>query len=197
MAEFKGTKTALNLMRAFAGESQARNRYTYYSSVAKKQGFVQISEIFLETAENEKEHAKLFYKKLLEHGMLGENITLVDTAYPVALAEDTLKNLEYSSNGELEEWSVVYPRFAKEAEEEGFNDVAVLFKLIANAEEAHEKRYKKLAKNVKENTVFKKDGKIFWKCINCGYVFENIEAPDLCPACHHPKAYFEVLSENY
>jgi rubrerythrin len=197
MSQFKESKTALYLMRAFAGESQARNRYTYYASVAKKQGFIQIANIFLETAENEKEHAKLFYKKLIEKGLEGENISLIDTAYPIVLSEDTLKNLEYSQSGELEEWSDVYPRFAKEAEDEGHKDVAVLFRMIAVAETAHEKRYAKLIKNVRENTAFKKDGKVFWKCINCGYVFENIEAPAKCPACLHPKDYFQIQENNY
>jgi rubrerythrin len=197
MAEFKTTKTALNLMRAYAGESQARNRYTYYASVAKKQGFIQISNIFMETADNEKEHAKLFYKKLLENNMLGENVELIETSYPVALTEDTIKNLEFAANGELEEWSKVYPQFARDAETEGYKDISTLFKMIANAEEAHEKRYKKLLENMKDKTVFKKDGKVFWKCINCGFLFENIEAPEHCPACHHPKAYFELFVENY
>ncbi len=197
MPDFKNSKTALNLMKAFAGESQARMRYTYYASVAKKQGFLQISEIFLETADNEKEHAKIFYKKLLEHGMNEEVIILNDAGYPVALSEDTFKNLSYAANGEKEEWTELYPAFANTAEEEGFKDVALAFRLIAKVEEKHEARYSKLAKNVEEHKVFKKDGKVFWKCINCGYITENIEAPEKCPACLHPKSYFEVFVENY
>jgi len=197
MVEFKDSKTALNLMKAFAGESQARMRYTYYASVAMKQGFLQISNIFLETAENEKEHAKLFYEKLLANGYEGKPIILNDAAYPVALSEETLVNLEYAASGEKEEWSEIYPSFAKVAEEEGYKDIAILFKLIAAVEAKHELRYSKLAKNVHDHKVFKKDGKVFWKCLNCGYVIENIEAPDLCPACKHTKKYFEVLAENY
>ncbi|MCL1826574.1 MAG: rubrerythrin family protein [Candidatus Cloacimonetes bacterium] len=197
MSNFKNSKTALNLMKAFAGESQARNRYTYYASVADKQGFLQIANIFLETAENEKEHAKLFYKKLLEYGLDGEAIVLNDAGYPVALSEETLQNLEYAAGGEKEECETIYPAFAKTAEEEGFKDVAILFKLIAAVEAKHQARYQKLAQNVKEHKVFKKDGKVFWKCLNCGYIVENIEAPELCPACKHPKKYFEVTTENY
>jgi len=197
MSNFKDSKTALNLMKAFAGESQARMRYTYYAKVAIKQGFHQIANIFLETAENEKEHAKIFYKKLLEHGMNEEVIILNDAGYPVALSEETLKNLQYAANGEKEEWEDLYPTFAEVADEEGFKDVAVAFRLIAKVEEKHEKRYRKLAKNVSEHSVFKKDGKVFWKCLNCGFVTENIEAPEECPACKHSRSYFEVFVENY
>ena len=197
MSDFKNSKTALNLMKAFAGESQARMRYTYYAKVATKQGFLQIANIFLETAENEKEHAKLFYKKLLAYGLDGEAIVLNDAAYPIALSEETLKNLEYAAAGEKEEWSDLYPAFAKTAEEEGYKDVATLFKLIALVEAKHEARYSKLAQNVKEHKVFKKDGKVFWKCLNCGFITENIEAPETCQACQHPKMYFEVSVENY
>jgi len=197
MSEFKNSQTALNLMKAFAGESQARMRYTYYASVAKKQGFLQIANIFIETAENEKEHAKVFFKKLLEHGMNEEVIVLNDAGYPVALSDDTFKNLEYAAAGEKEEWTELYPMFADTAEKEGYKDVAVAFRVIAKVEEQHELRYATLAKNVKEHQVFKKDGKVFWKCINCGYITENIEAPEKCPACQHPQTYFEIHIKNY
>ncbi|HPK41408.1 MAG TPA: rubrerythrin family protein [Candidatus Cloacimonadota bacterium] len=197
MSEFKNSKTAQNLMKAFAGESQARTRYTYYASAAKKEGFLQIANIFLETAENEKEHAKVFYKKLLEYGMEDEMIVLNDAAYPVALSKDTFKNLESAANGENEEWAELYPSFAKDADEEGYKDVAAAFRIIAKVEEKHEYRYRKLAKNVKEHEVFKKDGKVFWKCLNCGYITENIEAPEVCPACKHDRKYFEIHIENY
>jgi rubrerythrin len=197
MSEFKKSKTAENLMKAFAGESQARNRYTYYSKVALKQGFVQISNIFLETAENEKEHAKIFHKKLVEHGMDGEVIVLNGAGYPVALSDDTLKNLEYAAGGEHEEWTEVYPAFAKIAEEEGYKDVATAFKLIAKIEEHHEQRYRKLANNIKEQSVFKKNEKKAWICLNCGHVANGLEAPESCPTCNHPKGYFELCLENY
>jgi len=197
MPTFKESKTCLNLMKAFAGESQARNRYTYYAGKAKKQGFEQIANIFTETADNEKEHAKVFQGLLITHGMLGEGITLNDATYPVAFTDDTLQNLQFAASGEKEEWSELYPMFAKTAEEEGYPDVAAAFKMIALVEKHHEERYAKLAQNVKEHAVFKKDGKVFWKCLNCGYVFENIEAPPQCPVCKHPQAYFEVLTENY
>jgi rubrerythrin len=196
MAEFKNSKTCQNLLKAFAGESQARNRYTFAASVAKKQGFLQISNIFLETAENEKEHAKLFMKQLIANGMEGEAIE-IEAAYPAAYSQDTLKNLEYAANGEKEEWDELYPEFAKIAEEEGYKEAASTFKLIALVEKAHEARYRKLWENVKNATVFKKDGKVFWKCINCGHVMESIEAPELCPVCKHGKKYFEVHCENY
>ena len=197
MPDFKNSKTALNLMKAFAGESQARMRYTYYAKTAAKQGYHQISNIFIETAENEKEHAKLFYKKLLEHGMNEEVVILNDAGYPVALSEDTLKNLQYAAGGEKEEWTELYPAFAKTAEEEGYADVASVFKLIAKVEEKHEKRYSKLAANMQNGTVFKKESKVAWKCLNCGFVVDSDHAPEDCPACKHPKAYFEVLAENY
>jgi len=197
MSDFKNSQTAQNLMKAFAGESQARNRYTYYAGVAKKQGFLQIANIFLETAENEKEHAKVFFKKLLEHGMNEEVVILNDAGYPVALTDDTFKNLNYAASGENEEWTLLYPSFADTAEKEGYKDVAVAFRMIAKVEEQHELRYRNLAKNVSEHQVFKKDGKVFWKCLNCGYVTENIEAPDKCPACQHPQSYFEIHVKNY
>jgi rubrerythrin len=197
MSDFLKTKTANNLLKAFAGESQARNRYTYYGGVAKKQGFLQIANIFIETADNEKEHAKLFYKKLLEKGLDGEAIVLDGAGYPIALTDDTLKNLGYAAGGEKEEWTELYPSFAKIADEEGFPDVAVLFRLIARIEEKHEARFVKLAKSISESKVFTKDSPVAWKCQNCGFVLDSATAPEICPACKHPKMYFEVHIENY
>ena len=193
--EFKGSKTAENLMKSFAGESQARMRYNYYASVARKEGFKQIEEIFNETADNEKEHAKLFMKQLIKNGM-NENVIEINAGYPVAYA-DTLKNLEYAANGEQEEWTDLYPTFAKVAKEEGFDEVAKTFELVALVEKRHETRYRKLLNNVKDHTVFKKEGKVFWKCRNCGHIVESIEAPEVCPVCNHPQAHFEVWVENY
>lgn len=195
MKSLKGTKTAENLLKAFAGESQARNRYTYYSSTAKKQGYVQIANIFLETAENEKEHAKRFYKFLL-NDLQGEGIE-INAAYPVALYGNTKSNLKAAAAGENEEWSELYPEFAKVAREEGFEEIAVAFERIAEVEKHHEARYNKLVENIEKDRVFKKDKVQLWKCNNCGYIFEGEEAPEVCPACVHPKAYFEVLCENY
>ncbi|MBN1327386.1 MAG: rubrerythrin family protein [Candidatus Cloacimonetes bacterium] len=193
--EFKESRTAENLMKSFAGESQARMRYTYYASVARKEGFRQIEEIFLETAENEKEHAKLFYKQLLKNGM-NENMIEINAAYPVGFA-DTIKNLEYAANGENEEWTDLYPGFAQVAEEEGYSEIAKTFRMVALVEKRHENRYRKLRDNVKNHTVFKKDGKVFWKCRNCGHIVESIEAPEICPVCDHPRDHFEVWIENY
>ncbi|MFO7841621.1 MAG: rubrerythrin family protein [Fidelibacterota bacterium] len=193
--EFKDTKTAQNLMNAFAGESQARMRYSYYASKAKKEGYLQIEEIFLETADNEKEHAKLFYKQLLANGM-NESAVTVNADYPVGLA-DTVKNLEYAADGEKEEWGQLYPSFAETAEEEGFPEIANIFRGVAEVEVRHENRYRKLLKNVKEHKVFKKDNKVFWKCRNCGHIVEDIEAPDVCPVCAHPQKHFELWVENY
>lgn len=195
MKSLKGTKTAENLLKAFAGESQARNRYTYYSSTAKKQGYVQIANIFLETAENEKEHAKRFYKFLL-NDLQGEGIE-INATYPVSLYGDTKDNLKAAASGENEEWSELYPEFAKVAREEGFEEIAVAFERIAEVEKHHEARYNKLVENIEKDMVFKKDKVQLWKCNNCGYIFEGEEAPEVCPACVHPKAYFEVLCENY
>jgi rubrerythrin len=192
----KGTRTAENLMKAFAGECQARTRYTYYASVAKKEGFLQIADIFIETAENEKEHAKMFMKQLLKYGMNEEAVVINDAAYPVAYA-DTLKNLKYAADGENEEWTMLYKNFADIAAEEGFADVAAVFRNIAKVEERHENRYRKLHENVKNHTVFKKDGKVFWKCNNCGHIMETIEAPPKCPVCEHGREHFEVWVENY
>lgn len=197
MKSLKGTKTAENLLKAFAGESQARNRYTYYASVADKEGYKQIKNIFIETADNEKEHGKRFYKFLLE-GLKDELPTAVEinACYPVAQGT-TLDNLRAAACGENEEWSELYPQFAKVAEEEGFAEIAKAFRMIADAEVRHETRYNKLAENLQNGKVFKKDEKILWKCGNCGYVHEGTEAPDKCPACLHAKDYFEVFVENY
>ena len=187
----KGTKTEKNLLASFAGESQARNRYTYFASAAKKAGYEQISAIFLETADNEKEHAKRFFK-LLE----GSDVE-IRASYPAGVIGDTAKNLEASAAGENLEWTKLYKEAEDTARKEGFEEVAVQFKEIAEVEEEHEKRYRKLLKNIKEGTVFKKDTTVKWKCRNCGYVHEGKEAPDECPACAHPQAYYELLCENY
>lgn len=197
MKSLKGTKTAENLMKAFAGESQARNRYTYYASVADKEGYKQIKNIFIETADNEKEHAKRFYKLLLE-GFEGELPTFIeiDATFPVAQGT-TLDNLKAAADGEYEEWNELYPNFAKIAEQEDFPQIASAFKMIALAEKRHETRYKKLAANVETGKVFKKDAANAWKCGNCGYVHEGPEAPKMCPACLHPQDHFEVFAETY
>lgn len=192
MASIKGTKTEQNLLKAFAGESQARNRYTYFAKVAKKEGYEQISAIFMETAENEKEHAKRFFK-FLESGE-GVEITAM---YPAGRIGTTIENLQHAADGELEEHSELYPEFAKVAEEEGFTEVAVAFRYIAKVEKHHEERYRKLKKNIEDGIVFKKDGKVYWKCRNCGYVHEGVEAPKTCPACVHPQSYFEILDDNF
>ena len=195
MKSLKGTKTAENLMKSFAGECQARTRYTYYASVAKKEGYVQISNIFTETAEQEKEHAKRFYK-FLKDEFAGEAIE-INAAYPVGLYEDTASNLRAAAAGEHEEWSKDYPEFARVAREEGFPAIAVAYERITEVENMHERRYNKLLKNLEEGTVFKKDKVVLWKCGNCGFIFEGEEAPEACPACLHPKAYFELFCENY
>lgn len=195
MSTLKGTKTCENLMKAFAGESQARNRYTFYASVAKKEGYVQIANIFTETAENEKEHAKRFFK-FLAQDLNGEAVVINDAGYPVALG-DTKSNLIAAASGENEEWNELYPSFAKTAKEEGFQSVAAAFELIATVEKHHEERYRKLAENLENNTVFKKDKKELWICSNCGYIYEGESAPKMCPACLHPQSYFEVLVEKY
>lgn len=187
----KGTQTEKNLLKAFAGESQARNRYTYFSSVAKKAGYEQIAAIFLETAENEREHAKVFFK-YLEGG--DAEIT---ATYPAGKIGDTAENLLAAAEGELLEWGTIYPNFAEVAEKEGFPDIARSFREIAEVEQQHEKRYRKLLENVKGQMVFKKDKVVKWKCRNCGYVYEGKEAPKECPACKHPRAYYELLAENY
>ncbi|BAH08394.1 rubrerythrin [Clostridium kluyveri] len=194
MASLKGTKTAENLMKAFAGESQARNRYTYYSSTAKKEGYVQISNIFLETAENEKEHAKRFFK-FLNEDLLGESVE-INASYPVALG-DTKTILKAAAKGENEEWSKLYPEFADIADKEGFSNIAEVFRKIAEVEKHHEERYLALLKNIENNTVFKKQKVHKWKCINCGYIYEGVFAPEVCPSCAHPQSYFEIFIENY
>ena len=195
MNSLKGTKTAENLMKAFAGESQARNRYTFYASVAKKEGYNQISNIFTETADNEKEHAKRFFKLLNENGLAGESVEIT-SAFPVALG-DTKTNLLAAANGENEEWSDLYPAFADVAEKEGFTAIAVAFRKIAEVEKHHEERYRKLLANVENNQVFKKETSTLWKCGNCGYIFEGEESPKVCPACLHPQSYFELLADNF
>jgi rubrerythrin len=197
MVSLKGTKTLENLMKAFAGESQARNRYTYFASTARKEGYLQIESIFLETADNEKEHAKRFYKLILQG--LGEEApaeVTINASYPVALGS-TLDNLKAAASGENDEWTNLYPKFAEAAIEEGFIEVAIAFERISEVEKQHEKRYLKLYENIKNDTVFKKSEPVFWKCRNCGFIYEGLSAPEGCPACQHPKAYFEVLSENY
>jgi rubrerythrin len=189
--KLQGSKTEKNLLTAFAGESQARNRYTYFASVARKAGFEQIASIFLETAENEKEHAKLFFS-FLEGGEL--NIT---ASYPAGFIGDTKQNLKAAADGEKMEWGTLYPEAEKTARDEGFAKVAVTFKEIAEVEAEHEKRYRTLLQNIDEGKVFKKDTVVKWRCRNCGYVHEGKEAPKVCPACAHPQAYYEVASENY
>lgn len=187
----RGTRTEQNLLKAFAGESQARNRYTFFASAAKKEGFEQISALFLETADNEKEHAKVFFKYL--EGGPAE----ITATYPAGKIGTTAENLLAAADGELEEWGTLYPEFARIAAEEGFADVAESFKQIGEVEAHHEARYRKLLDNVNGFKVFKKDGVVFWKCRNCGYVYEGAEAPLECPACKHPQAYYEVWVENY
>jgi rubrerythrin len=191
MNSLKGTKTEQNLLKAFAGESQARMRYDYFSKQAKKEGLEQISAIFAETALNEKEHAKRFFK-FLEGG--GVEITAM---YPAGKIGTTLENLKASADGENEEWTELYPEFARVAEEEGFKEVAVAFKMIAKVEKAHEDRYRTLYNNLEEGKVFKRNGKVIWKCRNCGYIHEGEAAPKTCPACLHPQAYFEIKETNY
>ena len=197
MKKLNGTETAQNLMKAFAGESQARNRYTFYAKTAGKEGFKQIEAIFLETADNERAHAKRFYNLLLE-GFKDALPAMIDIAasFPVALAT-TLENLKSAAGGENEEQTTLYPEFAETAAKEGFPEVAAAFRLVAGVEKHHEVRYKKLADNIEAGTVFKKDGKVYWKCRVCGHIHEGIEAPGMCPACLHPEDYFELLAENY
>lgn len=180
MKDLKGTKTEANLMAAFAGESQARNKYTYYASKAKKEGYEQIAALFLETANNEKEHAKIWFKLL--HG--GE-------------MPDTMANLKDAADGENYEWTDMYDRMAKEADEEGFTEIAAKFRGIAEIEKEHEERYRKLLENVQNGEVFKKGSITIWKCRNCGHIVVGTEAPKVCPVCNHPQSYFEVKAENY
>ncbi len=180
MANLKGTKTEANLMAAFAGESQARNKYTYYASKAKKDGYVQIANIFEETAANEKEHAKIWFK------------LLHDGAVP-----DTMTNLKDAAEGENYEWTDMYAQFAKEAREEGFEDIAVLFDEVGKIEKEHEERYRKLIANIEGGLVFSRDGDCIWQCSNCGHIVVGQKAPEVCPVCNHPQAYFQLKAENY
>jgi rubrerythrin len=187
----KGTRTEQNLLKAFAGESQARNRYEFFAKVAKNEGYEQIAAIFQETANQEKEHAKRFFK-FLEGGMVE-----ITAMYPAGKIGTTKENLKAAAEGEHEEWTDLYPVFADIAKEEGFPEVSVAFKMIAKVEAEHERRYLKLLQNISEDKVFMKEGKVWWKCLNCGYVYESEKALENCPACLHPKAFMQVKEENY
>jgi len=189
--DLKGSKTEKNLLTAFAGESQARNRYTYFTSQAKKDGYVQISKIFEETAAQEKEHAERLFK-LLKGGEVE-----IQAAFPAGVIDTTAENLKASAGGEHYEWTEMYPGFAEVAREEGFDSIADIFEAIAVAEKQHEKRYLDLLANVEAGTVFKKDESVVWRCLNCGYLHEGQEAPKACPACAHEQEYFELLGENW
>lgn len=189
--DFIGSQTEKNLLAAFAGESQARNRYTFFASVARKEGYEQIGGIFDETAGNEKEHAELFFK-LLKGGMVE-----IKATYPAGITASTAENLKAAAAGEKLEWGSLYPNFAEVAEEEGFKDVCNTFRMVAKVEAYHERRYNKLVESLQQGKVFIKDTPIKWKCRNCGYVFEAKNAPEKCPVCAHPKAYFEIWVENY
>ena len=191
MKSLKGTQTEQNLLKAFAGESQARTRYTFFASVAKKEGYEQIAAVFMETAEQEKEHAKRFFK-FLEGG----DVTITAT-YPAGKIGTTTENLLAAAMGENEEWDVLYPEFAKVPEEEGFPAVAAAFRAISTVEAEHEKRYLKLLSRITDGDFFRRDGKIWWQCRNCGFIIEAEDAPKACPACLHPQAYFEPMKENY
>ena len=191
MNNLAGSKTEQNLLKAFAGESQARNRYDFFSKVAKKEGYEQISGIFLETSDNEKEHAKLFFSCLK-----GGDAEII-ASYPAGIIGTTAQNLKAAADGEKMEWGTLYPGFSNIAEKEGFPEVAQTFRQVAKVEAYHERRYRKLLGNLEDGTVFKKGGTEHWKCRNCGYVHESKEAPQKCPVCNHPRAYFELYSENY
>ncbi len=191
MSSLKGTETEKCLLKSFAGESQARNRYTYFASVAKKEGYVQISKIFEETADQEKEHAKRMFK-FLEGGMVE-----ITASYPAGKIGTTAENLAEAAAGENEEWTEIYPGFAKIAREEGFKAVADMYEAVCVSEKQHEKRYKDLLANIESGEVFKRSEKTVWRCLNCGYLHEAEAAPEVCPACAHPKAYFEILGENW
>jgi len=191
MKSVKGTKTEKNLLALFAGESQARNRYTFFASEAKKEGYEQIAWIFQDTADNEKEHAKRLFK-FLEGGEVE-----ISASYPAGKISNTLDNLKAAADGENMEWTKLYPEAAKVAEEEGFPDIAKVFREIAKAEMEHERRYRALIRNIEEGTVFKRENPVKWRCRNCGYVYEGKEPPEKCPACDHPKSYYELLCENY
>ncbi|MFA5099732.1 MAG: rubrerythrin family protein [Candidatus Omnitrophota bacterium] len=186
----KGTRTETNLLTAFAGESQARMRYTYFASAARKEGFEQVANIFMETAENEREHAKIFFK-YLEGGE-----AQITASYPAGMIKDTRSNLEGAAAGENMEWTSIYADFGRIAKEEGFPDIANSFEQIAKVEKFHESRYRKLIDNISKGEVFKKKNMTKWHCINCGYIYEGTEAPKECPACRHPQAFYEVLAEN-
>ena len=196
MRNLKGTKTAENLLKSFAGESQARNRYTYYASIAKKEGYTQMENIFIETAGNEKEHAERFFKFLADSDLNGEAVVINEAGYPISLG-NTKGNLLAGAAGENEEWTTLYPHFADVAEVEGFADIAYVYRRISEVEKRHEARYRKLAKNIEDGTVFVKNETTLWKCSNCGFIFEGKCAPEVCPSCAHPKAYFEIFTENY
>jgi rubrerythrin len=187
----KGTRTEKNLLAAFAGEAQARNRYTYFASAARKEGYEQIANIFTETAENEKEHAKVFFK-YLEGGDVE-----ITASYPAGMIKDTKSNLEAAAAGENLEWTTIYSDFGKIAKDEGFPEIARSFEQISKVEKFHESRYRKLINNIANNEVFKKKAPVKWHCINCGYVFEGPDAPKECPACKHPQSFYEVLAENF
>ncbi|MEM2118469.1 MAG: rubrerythrin family protein [Candidatus Bathyarchaeia archaeon] len=189
--ELKGSRTEKNLLAAFAGESQARMRYTFFASVAKKEGYEQIAAIFTETADNEKEHAELFFK-FLKGGLVE-----INAAYPAGVIASTAENLRAAAEGEKYEWGTLYPNFAEIAEEEGFPEVARTFRNVAKVEEYHERRYRKLLENVELGRVFKRDKPVMWKCRNCGYVMEGKEAPEKCPVCDHSRSYYELWTENY
>jgi rubrerythrin len=188
---FKGTRTEQNLLKSFAGESQARNRYQLYAEVARQEGYEQIANIFMETAHQEKEHARRFFS-FLEGGMVE-----ITAMYPAGVVGTTMENLKAAAEGENEEWTLLYPEFARVAEEEGFKAAATAFKMIAKVEAEHEKRYLKLLQNLSEDKVFMRDGKVVWYCINCGYVYEAAKAMENCPVCLYPKAYMELMAENY
>ncbi len=191
MKNLKGTQTEKNLLAAFAGESQARNRYSFFASKAKKEGYEQIAAIFQETADNEKEHAEIFFKHL-QGGMVE-----IQASYPAGVIGTTEENLLAAAEGEKEEWGTLYPDFSETAEKEGFSKIAESFKEIAEVEEYHEKRYRKLRENIKRGRVFKRDKAVKWKCRNCGYVHEGKEAPEICPACKHAQSYYEIWTEAY
>jgi len=191
MANIKGSETEKNLLKSFAGESQARNRYTYFSSKARKEGLVQIANIFEETANQEKEHAKRFFSQL-EGGDL-----VIEAAFPAGIIAGTVENLKAAAAGEHYEWTELYPGFAKIARQEGFENAAKIWEAVSNAEKQHEKRYLGLMKNVQSSKVFRKDSPVVWRCLNCGYLHEGLDAPESCPSCAHPKGYFEVLAENW
>ncbi len=193
MKSLKGSKTADNLAKAFAGESQARNRYTFYASVASKEGHKHIESIFLETADNERAHAKVFFDLLVEG--LGKYQIHVDTDYPVGFG-NTLDNLQYAAEGEKEEWGTAYPEFKKIAEEEGYPEVAAAFSHILEVEKHHEQRYLDLYSNLKDNLLYKRNEKEYWKCRNCGFIYEGLEAPKVCPACKHPQGFFEIAYDH-